>query len=43
MSKAIEEQGRVARIITFDVLPHNQKIFWNCIDDYDGPNHQIAF
>lgn len=37
MSKAIEEQGRVARIITFDVLPHNQKMFWNCIDDHDGP------
>ena len=37
MSKAIEEQGRVARIITFDVLPHNQRMFWNCIDDHDGP------
>jgi hypothetical protein len=37
MSKALEEQGRAARIITFDVLPHNKKILWNCIDDYDGP------
>jgi hypothetical protein len=37
MSKAIEEQGRVARIITFDVLPHNQRMFWGCIDDHDGP------
>ncbi|MDA7437899.1 class I SAM-dependent methyltransferase [Candidatus Pseudothioglobus singularis] len=37
MSKAVEEQGRAARIITFDVLPHNKKILWNCIDDYDGP------
>ena len=37
MSQALEEQERTARIITFDVLPHNKKMFWNCIDDYDGP------
>ncbi|MDC1279830.1 class I SAM-dependent methyltransferase [Pelagibacteraceae bacterium] len=37
MSKALEEQGRPARILTFDVLPHNKKMFWNCIDDHDGP------
>lgn len=37
MSQALEEQERAGRIITFDVLPHNKKMLWNCIDDYDGP------
>ena len=37
MSKALEDQQRLARIVTFDVLPHNQAMYWNCIDDYDGP------
>ena len=37
MSKALDEQKRFAHIVTFDVLPHNQKMYWNCIDDHDGP------
>jgi hypothetical protein len=37
MSKALESQGRHAKIVTFDVLPHNSKMYWNCIDDHDGP------
>ena len=37
MSKELFEMGREGRIVTFDVLPHNKKIYWNCIDDLEGP------
>lgn len=33
MAKAIEDANSCGKIITFDVLPHNHKMFWNCIDD----------
>jgi hypothetical protein len=37
MSKALFDMERFGKIITFDVLPHNKKMFWNCIDDHEGP------
>ena len=36
MAKALDDAGKAGRIITFDILPHNKKIFWNIIDDHDG-------
>jgi len=37
MAKALEDNNKEGKIITFDVLPHETKMFWNCIDDHDGP------
>jgi len=36
MAKALRETDICAKILTFDVLPHNHKMFWNCIDDHEG-------
>lgn len=36
MSKAINDMKIKGRIYTIDILPHNKKMFWNCIDDHDG-------
>lgn len=36
MSKAINDRKMKGLILTLDVLPHNEKIYWNCIDDHDG-------
>lgn len=33
MSKALEDSKKDGLIITFDVLPHSTKMFWNTIDD----------
>ena len=37
MAKALADQNKEGRIITIDQLPHNVKMYWNCIDDHDGP------
>ena len=37
MAKALVDARLDGKIITFDVLPHNVKLYWNCIDDADGP------
>jgi len=37
MSKALHDQQRPGIIMTFDVLPHRARMYWNCIDDCDGP------
>ena len=34
MAKALEDHQIDGKIITFDVLPHLKKIFWNTIDDH---------
>lgn len=36
MSKAINDQNVKGRIVTIDCIPHNRKIFWNCISDFEG-------
>ena len=41
MSKALKDQQRVGTIITFDVLPHRTSMYWNCIDDWDGPKTRV--
>ena len=37
MAKALADQERPGTILTFDLLPHRTRMYWNCIDDYDGP------
>ena len=38
MAKAMDDSDISGSILTFDVLPHKKKIFWNCITDHtDGP------
>lgn len=36
MSKAINDRKVRGKIITIDCLPHNKRIFWNCISDLEG-------
>ncbi len=36
MAKALDDSKVSGKIITFDVLPHNHKMYWNCIDDNEG-------
>tara|TARA_B100001989_G_C24551861_1_gene475886 strand:+ start:28410 stop:29297 length:888 start_codon:yes stop_codon:yes gene_type:complete len=36
LSKAINDQNIKGKVITIDCLPHNKKMFWNCISDIDG-------
>ena len=36
MSKALEDSEKVGRIFTIDIIPHNKKLYWNCIDDCEG-------
>jgi len=37
MARALQDAGRAGKIFTFDVLPHETKMYWNCIDDEMGP------
>lgn len=36
MAKAMSDEQAAGKIITFDLLPHNTKMYWNCIDDNEG-------
>jgi predicted O-methyltransferase YrrM len=37
MAKALEDAGATGKIVSFDVLPHDVSILWNCILDAEGP------
>jgi predicted O-methyltransferase YrrM len=37
MAKALKEKQQAGKILTFDVLPHHTKMYWNCIADGQGP------
>lgn len=37
MSKAILDSKKKGKIFTIDIIPHNKKIYWNTIDDLEGP------
>lgn len=37
MAKALDDAGCAGRIVSFDVLPHDAPILWNCIRDAKGP------
>ena len=41
MAKALADQQRPGTIISFDLLPHDKKMFWNCIDDLEGPKTRL--
>lgn len=36
MARALADAGRPGQIITFDLLPHDIPMYWNCIDDLEG-------
>ena len=36
MAKALHDFSRAGLILTFDVLPHQPPMYWNCIDDLSG-------
>lgn len=36
MAKALHDANQSGRILTFDVLPHDVKMYWNCIADEQG-------
>ena len=36
MAKALDDARIGGKIITFDVYPHNHKMYWNSIDDNEG-------
>lgn len=37
MAKALADSGASGKIVSFDVLPHEVPILWNCVRDADGP------
>lgn len=37
MAKALVDANITGNIVTIDVLPHDISMYWNCIDDADGP------
>ncbi|MFN8255582.1 MAG: class I SAM-dependent methyltransferase [Bacteroidales bacterium] len=36
MAKALEDSNVEGKIFTFDVLPHQTRMYWNCIADHEG-------
>ncbi len=36
MARALFDDDVCGKIITFDLLPHGKKMYWNCIDDHEG-------
>ena len=43
MSKAINDSNIKGTIHTIDIISGENKIYWNCIDDHDGPKTRIEF
>ena len=41
MSKAINDSNIKGTIHTIDIISGENKIYWNCIDDHDGPKTRI--
>ncbi len=37
LAKALADSSASGKIFTFDVLPHDVPIYWNCCRDVDGP------
>jgi predicted O-methyltransferase YrrM len=37
MAKALSDADACGTIVSFDVLPHDASILWNCVLDADGP------
>lgn len=36
MARALRDAGVEGTIFTYDVLPHEVPIYWNCVDDWEG-------
>lgn len=36
MAKALHDRKRDGKIYTIDVLPNDQKMYWNCVEDFTG-------
>lgn len=41
MAKALADAGASGKITTVDILPSQEAIYWNCIQDLDGPRTRI--
>ena len=40
MAKACDDAGmrpNQVKVVSVDILPHNRKMYWGCISDFDGP------
>ena len=37
LAKALHDRNQAGKIVTFDVLPNDTKMYWNCIGDEKGP------
>ena len=37
LAQALHDAGKPGTILTFDVLPHDVAMYWNCIADASGP------
>ena len=42
MARAMADQSRAGILFTFDLLPHQIPIYWNCIDDHETPKSRVA-
>ena len=38
MAKALIDKDWKGFIVSVDIISHNEKMYWNCIDDNDGPS-----
>lgn len=36
MAKAMADEEICGKVLTLDLLPHTEKMYWNCIDDHEG-------
>jgi predicted O-methyltransferase YrrM len=36
LARALADAGMSGHVVTVDLLPHNTRFYWNCIDDHDG-------
>ena len=37
MAKALHDNKRDGKIYTIDVLPNDETMYWNCVEDFSGP------
>lgn len=36
LARALADAQSPGHVVTVDLLPHNTRLYWNCIDDHDG-------
>ena len=41
MAKAADDSEISGSIITFDLIPNQKKMYWNCIDDHEGKKTRL--